>query len=292
MISKMLEMEMLKKLKTAYLHNEIDQQLKQYPSLYKLKPTSFPQNSKFNITHEKMAEYFATKHGFWVINLPLMLHNTLPHKNIFVRQLFTGLLKKIDWFCSEFIEKQNLPGARSIISPIFDELWDKAESRLYNAIAEICFAEFLFQKNNAKILSFEKKYDPSKGNKKADIYAEVDGKHIHFDIKNPRRHDDFIDKDDFRTYIEKKAQDEISREFEYLPSDSIGVIAFIYRPFEKASPWFSDANSEVLRPIQMQTNKIAKIYWLKEINDGNSYRDYKIFDCGPADIKVISSETT
>lgn len=79
-VSQLFESDMYKKTRTVGLHYEIEQQLKSFPSLYKLKPSNFPRHDKYEISYEKMTDYYNIKDGFWVINLPLMLHNTMPNR--------------------------------------------------------------------------------------------------------------------------------------------------------------------------------------------------------------------
>ena len=256
------------------LHSALLETLNLFPFLLQTKPSSWPSGMK--ISQVKLREYFEKREGDHVINLPLMIHNATFNKNAEVKALFSAMLAKIDWFCVEFIQK-NIPGAGKLVAPVWRENWDFHDSRIFNALAEIYFTDFI-QMVGFHVEGFERQYSPDSG-KTADILTSHNGNKIYIDVKNPLIANSFSSKEELRNRIISDANAAMEKEFQFLSEDALGMIALIYRPFGEAASFFQVGDHDTLAIVQREghTNQFAEVYWIKQVFNEKG-RDLMLFN--------------
>ena len=199
---------------------DIEAALADFPRLKALLPVAFPRALRFKISRDAMESYAAARgKRFWHnLNLPLLLHNYRNNPDARARHFFGSLLRTL----ADFAERLgNLPGARSLLSPLWEDPWNDVPQ--FWSIAGCAYAALCYQRDGIEIVGFESSIS---GTLKDDITVRLAGRITHVEVE-AHHLADFGDQTDEQVMaeLERRADPKAGKKFADMPKDHVGVVA-------------------------------------------------------------------
>lgn len=204
------------------LQHNVGVVLSRFPSLRAIVPDRFPTDARFEITVEKMAAYSEDRaKSYWhKINLPLALYAHGNFPDPLVRELLGSLLRALNDFCDKF---SDLPGARSLLAPLWQNAWQDTPEVW--SIASCVYCALCFDATGIEVLGFERRVGT--GSRDADITVKLrNGITAHVDVETFHK-PEFGDRTDteVRALFEARALAKADAKFGHLPPGEAGIVA-------------------------------------------------------------------
>jgi hypothetical protein len=198
--------------------------LARFRDLRAMVPASFPMDPRHEVTCARMQAYsdVRTSRFFHLLNLPFALygHGYAPVDD--ARDLLGSLLSVFDQFCARFAR---LPGAQSLLSPLWKNLWTDTPEIWSVASCAYLALNYDDALPPVPVLGFERPI--GSGPRDADITLKLAGI-THFDVEafHLPTFDGKSD-EDIRAALADRAERKAETKFRDLPTGENGVIAVV-----------------------------------------------------------------
>jgi len=212
------------------LWRAIDEALADYPLLRKELPEDFPRAPKWEICSSKMDEYDQKRLKVvdakfsQLINFPLSLWVSQRSEKEGARRFSKQALATFEKFLAKF---SMLPGARSVLEPLWTDRWDLGDPKFWSIIAH-CELALMRDASGARILGFgQQGARIGGGSRDADILYELNNEQFYFEIEMWHRAEIPSDALNPRSIIYHRAKEKVSKKFRDLPKGSKAILAIV-----------------------------------------------------------------
>jgi hypothetical protein len=229
---------------------DLEAALADFPRLKAMLPPTYPRAKRFKISRDAMESYAATRgKRFWHnLNLPLLLHNYRNNPDGRARSFFQSLLKTLDDFADGL---GNLPGARSLMSPLWDDPWNPMPQ--FWSIVGCAYVALCYQRDGIDLVGFESQIS---GTLKDDITVRIKGKITHVEVEAHHLADfDGQTDDQVLVTLESRAEVKAGKKFAEMPEDRVGLVAVV------CVLTGADVERQIRSPIKVLPGRGPNVGW-------------------------------